>query len=53
MSKNARKQAIAEHQAAKQHLAAVSQRDRTETDEYLAANQQVVATEQRVPWWRR
>lgn len=53
MSKSDRKQAIADHKAAKQHLAEVSQRDQAETNDYLAANAEVAATEKQVPWWRR
>ena len=51
MSRN--KQAINEHKAAKQHLDEVSKRDRTETEDYHAANNRVIETEQHVPWWRR
>lgn len=51
MSRN--KQAINEHKAAKKDLEEVSKRDRTETEDYHAANDRVIETEQHVPWWRR
>jgi hypothetical protein len=53
MSKSDRKQAIAEHQAAKRRLEEVSKRDQSESEDYLAANAAMAATEKRVPWWRR
>lgn len=48
-----RQQANAEHKTAKQHLEQVSRRDGEETEDYLAANQQVAQTEKRVSFWRR
>ncbi|MBA8827093.1 hypothetical protein FHX42_004477 [Saccharopolyspora lacisalsi] len=53
MSKNSRKQAIADHKDAKEELERVSKRDRYESDDYLDANRKVVETEKHVPWWRR
>ena len=48
-----KKQAIADHKAAKAELERVSKRDRAETDAYLAANRRVIETEKDVPWYRR
>lgn len=53
-----KKKAIADHKAAKQKLADVTDADQAagrnwETDEYLAANQAVIDAEKHVPWWRR
>ena len=45
------RQAVADHKAAKQALH--NNHDTDETDEYVALNQRVIDTEQRVPWWRR
>jgi hypothetical protein len=53
VSRQTRKQAVAEHKAAKTELERISKQDRTETDEYLAANRRVIETEKHVPWWRR
>lgn len=47
------RQAITDHQAAKDELQRVSRRDQTETPEFNAANQNVIDTEQRVSWFRR
>lgn len=52
-AKAEKKQAIANHQAAKAELERVSKRDRAETDAYLAANSEVAETVKHVPWWRR
>jgi hypothetical protein len=46
-------EARAEYRDAKTELAQVAKRDRDETDDYLAANDRVVATEQHLPRWRR
>lgn len=53
MRDKSRQQANAEHKTAKQHLEQVSRRDGEETEDYLAANQQVAQTEKRVSFWRR
>lgn len=50
---SAKKDAIAEHRAARAELEEISRRDRAETEEYLAANSRVAEAEQHVPWWRR
>lgn len=42
-----------EHANAKEALEEVSKRDRTESDDYLAANNRVAAAERHVPWWKR
>lgn len=42
-----------EYRAARRELERISRRDRTETDDYLAANSRVAEAERRVPWWRR
>ena len=45
--------ARAELVAARAELAAVSDRDREETDAYLAANDAVIAAERPLKWWQR
>lgn len=47
------KQDRAKHRAAKDELERVSKRDRSETDDYLAANKRVAEAEKHVSWWRR
>ncbi|WP_372344700.1 hypothetical protein [Streptomyces sp. KL116D] len=41
------------HREARHELAAVSAETREETDEFLAANQKVIDSEQALPKWRR
>ncbi|WP_170301595.1 hypothetical protein [Saccharopolyspora hirsuta] len=53
MGWNSKKQAADEYKTAQAELEKVSRRDRTETDEYLAANDRVARAAQNVPWWRR
>jgi hypothetical protein len=52
-SKEARKQAIADHKAARAELERISKRDGAETDEWLAANSRAIQTEANVPFYRR
>lgn len=47
------KEAVRDHEAAKEELAEVSSRTREETPEYLAANKRVAETETRVSVFRR
>lgn len=46
-------QAVAAYKKARAELERVSRRDRTESDDYLAANARVGETAVRLPWWRR
>ncbi|MGK3110395.1 hypothetical protein [Streptomyces sp. WAC05858] len=48
--KAAKKQAIADHKAAKRSLA---QHTDPDSSGYLADHDRVVETEKAVPWWRR
>lgn len=38
---------------ARTELRATADRDRAETDEFLAANRAVIDVEQSMPWWQR
>lgn len=53
MSKSDRQQANETYKAAKAELERVSRRDKTETDAYLKANDEVAKTAKNVSWWRR
>ena len=46
-------EARANHNAAREELAEVSSRTREETDEFLAANDKVIAAEKALPKWRQ
>ncbi|MBQ0924610.1 hypothetical protein [Saccharopolyspora endophytica] len=53
MSKRDRQQANDTYNKAKAELERVSRRDRTETDDYLAANDAVAEAAKNVSWLRR
>ena len=52
MSQN-RRQANEDYKPAKAELERISRRDKTETDDYLKANDAVVEAAKHVSWWRR
>ncbi|WP_201752958.1 hypothetical protein [Micromonospora rubida] len=52
-SKDEKRAAIQQHQAARRHLEQVSSKTKDVNDEYLAANRAVIAAEKNVPWYRR
>lgn len=41
------------YKAARAELERISERDREETDDYLAANHAVIEAEKKLPWWQR